>query len=82
MYEEIKAIYSRKNKELFLSIYDKNGNQIISSKIPKLIAYKKGEEVEGMNNNKYVVVEVEDDVFNPKKLHTAKMVRADLYYQE
>lgn len=73
MYEEITAIYSRHNKELMLSIYDQEENLLISSTMPKLISYKIGDIVDGPNNQKYVVTDTEDNIFNPKKLHIAKM---------
>lgn len=71
VYDEIKAVYSRQNRELTLNIYDQEGNLIVSSKMPKLVSYKIGETVQGPNNFKYEVVDVKDDVFNPKNLHTA-----------
>lgn len=81
MFDEIKAVYSRKNKELFLSIFDKEGNLLVSSHMPKLISYKEGEVVDGPNNEKYVVVDVKDEIFNPNKLHTAKLVKKEVYEQ-
>jgi hypothetical protein len=80
VYDEIKAVYSRHNKELTLSIFDKDDNLIVSSKMPKLIAYQKGDEVNGPNNQKFIVTDVEDNIFNPKKLHIAKMVKEEIFY--
>lgn len=77
MYEEITAVYSRKNKELFLTIFDQEGNEIISSKMPKLVAYKMHDIIDGPNRQKYQVVHVEDHIFNPKKLHIAKLKRIE-----
>lgn len=48
MYEEITAVYSRQNRELFLSIYDQDSNLIVSSKMPKLVSYKIGDCVDGV----------------------------------
>ncbi|WP_033829698.1 hypothetical protein [Bacillus andreraoultii] len=75
MYEEITAVYSRHNKELMLSIYDEKDHLLIRSKMPKLIAYKIGDIVDGPNNQKYIVTGTEDNIFNPKKLHKAKLKR-------
>ncbi|MCU9595469.1 hypothetical protein OEV82_13570 [Caldibacillus thermolactis] len=77
MHEVIKAVYSRKNRELTLNIFDNEDNLIISSKMPKLVSYKIGETVAGPNNFQYEVVDVEDDVFNPRKLHTAILKKKD-----
>ena len=77
VYDEIKAVYSRKNRELTLNIYDQDGNLIVSSKMPKLVSYKVGETVHGPNNVLYEVVDAKDDVFNPKQLHTAILKKID-----